>query len=144
MTDIIGYVFPIHLQHADSIFEKGKNVFAKFGRELKRLEHGAKALFYISGKKFLIGEATIKSMERMIAEEAWEKYGSKLFLTREELFTYSRTSPIGGKRKTKHMVIYVLTNVKKYEKPLTTKRRMTTAGYYITKDEYLALQEHSN
>jgi len=140
LQEIVGFVFPIRSHHANSIFEKGKDVFFKFGIELTKLKAGAKALFYISGEKFLIGEAIIKSIERMTSEEVWEKYGIRLFLTRAQLLEYARKTSLGEKRKRKELSVYVLTKVKKYKKKIFPKRRMTIAGYYITKDEYLDLQ----
>ena len=138
----MGFVFPIRPQHANSIFEKEKEVFVKFGGRLKKLQSGAKVIFHVSGEKFLIGEAIIKSIERMTSEEVWKRYGAKLFLTRAELLEYARRSPLGEERRKKELTVYVLTKVKKYRKPVSPKRRMTIAGYYITRDEYLDLQEH--
>ena len=139
MEEIVGFVFPIRSHHANSIFEKGKDVFFKFGIGLTKLKAGAKALFYVSGEKFLIGEAIIKSIERMTPEEVWEKYGTRLFLTRAELLQHARESPLGKRRK-KELWVYVLTGVRKYKKPMLPKRRMTPTGYYITRYEYLSLQ----
>ena len=136
----MGFVFPIRSQHANSIFERGKKVFVKFGARLKKLKAGAKALFYVSREKLLIGEAIIKSIERMTLEEVWKKYGTRLFLTRAELLEYARKTSLGEERKSKELMVYVLTKVKKYEKPIFPRRRMTIAGYYITRDDYLALQ----
>ena len=136
----MGFVFPIRSQHANSIFERGKKVFVKFGARLKKLKAGAKALFYVSREKLLIGEAIIKSIERMTLEEVWKKYGTRLFLTRAELLEYARKTSLREERKSKELMVYVLTKVKKYEKPIFPKRRMTIAGYYITRDDYLALQ----
>jgi hypothetical protein len=76
----------------------------------------------------------------MLPEEAWQKYGTRLFLTRPELLEYARTSPLGEERRKKELSVYVLTKIKKYKKPISPKRRMTIAGYYITRDEYLDLQ----
>ena len=140
LEEIVGFVFPIRSQHANSIFEKGKDVFFKFGGRLKRLQAGAKVIFHVSGEKLLIGEAIIKSIERMTPEEVWKKYGTRLFLTRAELLEYSRESPLGEERRKKELTVYVLTKVKKYKKPIFPKRRMTIAGYYITRNEYLDLQ----
>ena len=140
MQKIAGFVFPIRREHADSIFENGKEVFVKFGGELKKLQVGMKAIFHVSVEKLLIGEATIKNIERMNPEDVWEKYSTKLFLTRAELLEYTRESPLGEERRKRELSVYVLAKVKKYKKPMTPKRRMTIAGYYITRDEYLALQ----
>lgn len=136
----MGFVFPIRSKHANSIFEERKEVFVKFGGRLKKLQAGAKAIFHVSGEKLLIGEAIIKSIERMPLEEVWKKYGTILFLTRAELLEYARKSSLGEERRTKELMVYVLTKVKKYKKPIFPKQRMTIAGYYITRDEYLALQ----
>jgi len=141
MGDIAGYIFPISLSHANSIFEKKKNVFGKFGKRLKKLSPKAKALFYVSGTKSIIGEARIKSVETMTPEKAWEKYGVYFFLTKEELNQYSKRSPIGNLRKTRELSIYVLERIKKYNNPIPTKRRMTPAGYYITNVEYIDLKK---
>ena len=141
MEEIVGFVFPIKSQNANSIFEKGKEVFVKFARgKLRKLKAGAKAFFYVSGEKFLIGEAIIKSIEKMTPKEVWKKYGTRLFLTRGELLEYAKKTPFGEERRTKELTVYVLTKVKKYKKPIFPRRRMTLAGYYMTRDEYLALQ----
>lgn len=140
MQEIVGFVFPIRSHHANSIFEKGKDVFLKFTGRLKELHAGSKVIFHVSIEKLLVGEATIKSIERMMPEEVWKKYGTRLFLTRAELLEYARKSPLGEERRRKELLVCVLTKVKKYHKPKIPKRRMTTAGYYITRDDYLALQ----
>lgn len=139
MEELAGFVFPIGSQHANSIFEKRKDVFVKFGR-LRKLQAGAKAVFHVSGEKLLIGEAIIKNIERMTPEEVWKKYGTRLFLTRAELLEYARKSPLGKERRKKELTVYVLAKVQKYKKPILPKRRMTIAGYYITRNEYLDLQ----
>jgi len=142
LEEILGFVFPIRLSHAKSIFEEGKEVFVKFGGRLNKLQAGAKVIFHVSGEKLLIGEATIKSIERTTPDEAWKKYGTRLFLTRAELLEYARKSPLGEERRKKDLTVYVLTKVKKYKKPIFPKRRMTIAGYYIARDEYLSLRAH--
>lgn len=133
MRKRVGYVFPIRPQHAKSIFDNGKEVFCKFGRKLTKLKAGGKAVFYVSGEKLLIGEATIESIDRMTPEEAWEKYGTRLFLTRAELLEYARKTYFGENRTTKELTVYVLTKVKKYKKPKLPKQIMTMAGHYITR-----------
>ena len=138
--DVLGFVFPIRPKHADSIFENKKEVFVKFGRRLRNLRVGAKAIFYVSGEKILIGEAVIKSIQPMTPAEAWKKYGPKLFLTREELLEYARMSPLGQERKTKILTVYVLENARKYKKPVILDKRMTLTGYYMTSDEYRSYQ----
>jgi len=67
----IGYVFPIRPLHSRAIFERRKDVFVKFGGRLKKLQKGKKVIFHVSGEKLLIGEAIIKSIERMTPEEVW-------------------------------------------------------------------------
>lgn len=139
--DVVGYVFPIKPQHADSIFENKKDVFVKSERgRLKRLSTGSKAIFHVSDKKFLIGEAIIKSIERKPLEKIWKEYGARLFLTKKELREYAKTSPLGEERKTKNLTVYVLTQIKKYRTPRSPNRRMTMAGYYITRKEYDVLK----
>lgn len=139
MEETVGYVFPIRSQHAIQIFEARKEVFVKFGLPFRKLKVGAKALFQVSGEKRLIGEAVIKSIERMTPEEAWEKYGTRLFLTREELLEYGRKTSLGKERKAKQLTVFRLGGIRKYAKPIFPKRRMTIAGYYISENEYSKL-----
>ena len=134
-------MFPIRLAHANQIFEGQKTIFCKYGKKLKKLNPKAKAIFHLSGKKNIIGEARIQRIEMMTPEEAWDRYGAKLFLTKEELFEYAKKSPIGNLRKTRELIIYVLERIKKYDNPIFPKRRMTPAGYYITKSEYINLSK---
>ena len=135
----MGYVFPVRRQHANSIFEKGKDVFVKFGK-LRQLRAGAKAIFHVSGEKLLIGEAIIKSIESMTPKEVWKKYSTRLFLTRAELLEYTRKTALGEERRRQELTVYTLRKVKKYKKPISPMQRMTMAGYYISQEKYLYLQ----
>ena len=135
----MGYVFPVRRQHANSIFEKGKDVFVKFGK-LRQLRAGAKAIFHVSGEKLLIGEAIIKSIESMTPKEVWKKYSTRLFLTRAELLEYTRKTALGEERRRQELTVYTLRKVKKYKKPISPMQRMTMAGYYISPEKYLYLQ----
>ena len=143
MEDIIGFIFPVRPEHASSIFNKGKEVFVKFGRQTK-LKTGSKALFYVSGKRLVVGEATIKAIEDMPPEKVWEKFGSKLFITRKELTKYAKTNPFGEKRITKELRVYILTQVVRYHEPFSLNKKMNLAGFYITKDEYLSLRKQKS
>jgi len=49
-------------------------------------------------------------------------------------------SALGEERRKKQLSVYVLTKVRKYKKTIFPKRRMTVAGYYITRGEYLDLK----
>ena len=92
-------MFPIRRRHTNSIFEEKKDVFVKFGRRLNKLKKGSKAIFHVSGMKLLIGEATIINIETMTPEEAWKKYGHRLFLTKAGLLEYARKTPLGEDRR---------------------------------------------
>ena len=105
MQKIVGFIFPIRSQHASLIFEKRKDVFAKFGVKLKKLRAGSKAAFHVSAEKILIGEAIIERIERMTPEIAWEKYGPRLFLTKDELIEYARKSPLGSEGRKKELTV---------------------------------------
>jgi len=139
----VGFIFPVRPEHATSLFDKGKRVFVKFGRKTK-LKAGSKALFYVSGKRLVVGEATIRAIEEMPPDKVWEKFGSDLFITRKELTKYAKTNPFGEKRIAKELTVYVLTQIVKYHEPFSLKKKMNLAGFYITKDKYLSLSKHKS
>ncbi|WGM90149.1 MAG: DUF365 domain-containing protein [Candidatus Bathyarchaeum tardum] len=141
MSEISGFVFPIKLKHAESIFIKGKKIFVKYDNKLVKLNKGMRAIFYLSGEKTIIGEAKILKIERMTVEEVYENYGQNLFLTQEELFNYAKKSPIGRERKTQNLSVYHLANIQKYQTPIKSKKRMTPAGYYLRNNDYQILMK---
>jgi len=130
----IGVVYPILPQHVDRMFDEEKDVFVKFSR-FKNLTEGSIIVFHVSKKKMFAGEGVIKKIEQLQPNEAWTRYGNRIFLTNKEYDDYVSRSPL-AKRKPRAIMVYVLYQLRRYEKPVPSSRRMTVAGYYITQKDY--------
>ena len=59
-VEIVGAIFPVPSEIASDMFERRKNIFAKFTK-MKKLKPGHRILFYAShGIKGIIGEAQVE------------------------------------------------------------------------------------
>lgn len=127
--DVIGIIYPILHDHCQRLLEGGKDVFVKFvSRRPSMLRPGSRLFFYESGgKKEIVGEAKIVEVTDGTLEEVLRKFSDRLFLTREELERYA------GERRTKKMLVCVISDVKRYSTPLKLGRSLTMAGQYMTK-----------
>lgn len=137
MSRIVGAIFPVTLLHSKRIFDDKKTVFVKFTK--MNFSKNSKILFYVTNEKSLCGEATIESIRKMSPIEAWNKHKGELFLNQQEYEDYTQRSPIDRKpRVTKEVTVFVLKNIRKYEKcqKLTT---MTPSGRYLSEEEYNAI-----
>lgn len=130
----IGVVFPMLPQHVHRVFDEKKDVFVKFSN-LKKLIEGSKIVFYVSKKKVFVGEGVIENVKKLEPKEAWTRYRDRIFLTKEEYDNYVTRSPL-GKREPKPIMVYVLRELRRYKKPIPSRRRMTVAGYYVTQGDY--------
>ena len=139
MSQIIGVVYPIPLQYINRIFIQRRNIFVKYIRGTRtKIQSGHKAIFYAShGSKEIVGEGTIESIKFLTPDEAWQKYGEKIFLNRKELNEYTTRQP--KRTSTKKMLVLELRELKKYEKGITYPRPITMTGEYITKTDYTSL-----
>lgn len=130
---IIGAVFPIKQEHVPKLFGGNCDIFVKFTNF--SLENGSRIVFYVSGKKLLIGEAKICQIERLSSEVAWNRYRDRLFLDEEEYGEYVRISPITKEaRKIPVITAFRLKNLRKYKKPVRAINPITPSGRYLTKE----------
>lgn len=134
MGEIIGRIFPILPKHLERIFA-GKNVFCKFvGKGRPRLSPEMKILFYSSrGTYEVVGEATIDSLEYLSPQEVMQKYGSRLFISAEELDGYTRKR---SRPPNKELMVAVLKQIRRYKKPYKLKKPVTMAGLSLTDKVY--------
>jgi hypothetical protein len=146
------YPLPSHL--ASRILQDKKSVFVKYptheviSPKLASLKNPMifiyfrrifqtckKLLLYISGSnKEIDGEAEIASISLMTLSEVVSAYGSRLFLTEDELREYS-----GGRDK-KKMMVFLLGGITKYPEAKSLGRGITMVGEYMSKEEYDALE----
>jgi hypothetical protein len=126
------YPLPSHL--VSCILQDKKSVFVKYPTHetiSPKLASCKKLLLYISGSnKEIAGEADIVSISLMTLSEVLCAYGSRLFLTEDELREYS-----GGRDK-KKMMVFVLGRITKYPEPKSLGRGITMVGEYITEEDY--------
>ena len=147
LNKIVGAIYPIPLQFANRIFEKQKTVFVKYiSGQTSALASKHKILFYASqGQKEIVGEAKIKELHFLTPTEAWEKYGSNLFLNEEELMEYCQTQVL--RNPSKKMQVIVLSKPRKYPEGIKYKRPISMSGQYINEEDYReiiqATKEHS-
>jgi len=139
--EIIGVAYPVPSNLLDRIFKEEKDVFIKHPTCFKKLKPGHKILFYASHEiRAIVGEATIKNMELMKIDQIYEKYGDRVFITKEEAKEY--TKPLeerrtkGGKPRDIEFIVMELENPIKYKKPYKPRRFIPVGGKYITKKEY--------
>jgi hypothetical protein len=136
MSSILGAIFPISSDHIERIFDQGRNIFLKF-TNLNRLQKNSKIVFYVSRKKSLFGEGTIKMVERLDPKTAWARYGKDIFLNEDEFEDYITMSSVSGdKRRKNEIMVFVLKDLKKYHKTNPSKVKMTPAGCYFSREEY--------
>lgn len=128
----IGAIFPILREHSLNLFDRHRDVFAKFTK--MNLKSGSTIVFYVSHEKLLIGEAKVGHMERLNPDEAWSRYKDRMFLDEEEYDKYARFSPINKRRrKMSEITVFELDNVKKYKKLVRSIYPVTSSGRYLTK-----------
>jgi len=96
----------------------------------KNLKSCEKLIFYESrGRKKLIGEGNIEKIELLSLDEVVRKYKDDVFLSREELRSYSNG-------RTKKPVVFSLKKLKEYDNDVKVDFPITMCGKYITKLEY--------
>jgi hypothetical protein len=61
----IGAVFPINSSQASRFFDEGRRVFVKF-TNMSNFKTNSKIVFYVTKEKVLVGEGTIKTVQRML------------------------------------------------------------------------------
>ena len=126
------YPLPSHL--ASRILQDNKSVFVKYSTHemiSPKLASCKKLLLYISGSnKEIAGEGEITSISLMTLSEAVSAYGSRLFLTEDELREYS------GGRDNKKMIVFLLGGITKYPEAKCLGRGITMVGEYIAREAY--------
>jgi hypothetical protein len=129
------YPLPSHL--ASRILQDKKSVFVKYPTHemiSPKLASCKKLLLYISGSnKEIAGEADIVSINLMTLSDVVSAYGSRLFLTEDELREYS------GGRDNKKMMVFLLDGITKYPDAKCMGRGITMVGEYRSKEEYNSL-----
>lgn len=142
MSKVAGVVFPIPLQFINRIFDKKRNVFARYlpHPTFARLAPRSRLFLYAShGQKEIVGEALIRKIEFLTPDELLKKYGEKVFLSRDELMNYTSQRP--SRTTSKKMLVLILSKPRKYLKGIRYSGHMTMAGEYLTEDKYKALSE---
>ena len=132
----MGVIFPIPRVYVSRILEEEKNVFGKFSK-MKKLQKGSKVVFYATekhGSSAIVGEGTIKEFEFLSPSQIGKKFGKNFFLNEIELKEYSKKRFSGKGHK--ELLIMVLKDIQKYDVPVKPTKRVTVAGYYLTKSEY--------
>jgi hypothetical protein len=144
MIKIAGAIYPIPLKFVNRIFAEQRNVFVKYvvHESGVKLVPNNKVLFYASrGQKEIVGEATIKAVEFLTPVKAFEKYGDKLFLNKDELMKYA--SQPSSRTASKKMLVLVLFKPRKYLMGIKYARHITKAGEYFTDERYNALVQQA-
>ncbi len=141
-NNIIGHIYPVIHSLIPRILDQNK-MFLKISRGKKKLNQGDKLLFYASREiKKVVGEAEIKNIEYLSKDEALNKYGSNLFLTKDEINQYIRNPLVRDKSSTIKMAVFNLKNQKRYSNPFKpyglNKNRgfVAVSGQYITDSWY--------
>lgn len=135
-------VFPVPANLVDRLFHEKKKVFVKYLTHTTspKLERGSKVIFYAShGQKKIVGEGVVESVEFLTADEALEKYGEKLFLSKVELLAYRGIQP--SRDPLKQMLVLVLAGLRKYRCGISYPRPITMAGEYLTLETYKSLMK---
>ena len=135
---IVGVAYPIPKRFVNRFFEGGKNVFVKPATTWKQLEPGMKLYIYQSHEDTgIVGEATIKkiTLERD-PMKFYERFGDRLFLTREELVEYVKSQARWGSKnkKKKPWIAIELENFRRYRRPVKPKRFISVGGQYIKEE----------
>ena len=132
--EIVGAIFPVLPEHVPNLFDRGRDVFVKFTK-LTNLTTGSTIVFYVSREKLLVGEGKVNVIEKLNPELAWSLYGDRIFLNKEEFDSYIEVSPITREeRRMRKLDVYVLNNVKKYQKPFRSIYPVTASGRYLTRE----------
>jgi hypothetical protein len=131
-------VYPLLPEHIERIFN-GKDVFCKYvGEKHVNINVGNKLIFYQSGSgKHLVGEATIDWIGYMPPDAIIEEFGDRLFITPDELDKYR-----GNRSKSEKLLVLVLSNIRRYEKPLKPPKTVTMAGCLLSRDQYKRLMRN--
>ena len=140
MSEIAGIIFPIPKQFIDRLLVEKRNVLVKYTirNGLSRLSIKNKVLFYVSqSSKEIMGEGIIQEIHFLTPTQALQEYDKKLFLNDDELEDYIHSQP--NRDHSKQMLVLVLSNIEKYEKPKKFAKPITMAGLYFTKKEYKEL-----
>jgi hypothetical protein len=137
MNKIAGAIFPVPEKFVGRLLSKKKDVFVKYVVRSTnlRIAPGNKLVLYASqGSKKVVGEGVIKTIEFLTPSEVLAKYGSRVFLTKDELMVYATQMP--GRSPTKKLLVLVLGNVRSYSPPLRWKNPITMTGQYLTEGQY--------
>lgn len=138
---IVGVTFPIPKRYMSRFFRDGKDVFVKPATVFKELKPGMKFVFYQSHEDTgYTGEATIKRI--ILLDDPmkfFETYGNRIFLTKDELKSYVKTTQerwqsgwkSRGRKQKKQWMAIELENIKKYTKIIKPKRFVSVGGQYL-------------
>lgn len=140
MKNITGVTFPIPKEYMSRFFTGGKTVFIKPATCFKEIKPGMKFVLYQSHEDTgFVGEATIEAIE--FSEDPLtlhQKYGNKLFLTREELEAYNtnqeRWAGIrvrGEAKKKRTWMALTLEHITQYPSIIKPERFVPVGGQYI-------------
>jgi hypothetical protein len=130
---VVGAIFPVLRKHVSNLFGGDRNVFVKFTK--LKLERGSIIIFYVSGEKMLIGETKVRHTERLNPYIAWSRYKDRIFLDEDEYNKYARVSPISKKqRKMRKVMVFELSNTRKFKRPVRSLYPVTSSGRYLTKE----------
>jgi len=129
---ILGVVLPVPHRFVDRLFSGDKDIFVKWGH-FRFLRKGQRLVFYDSGIRKLVGEATIEEVNSHEPTAVWRAYGKRIFLEKNEFDAYLTTSPLGYPRKLERskMIAIAFKGSRKYPTPKESPKRMTVAGFYL-------------
>ena len=135
--NLLGIIYPLPQYLIDRFFILNKIVFIKFPTHESistNLLKCKKLIFYKSrGEWELVGEGEIDSIFLMPINDALNNFEKELFLSEHELIFYAKSRII------KKVLVFKLSNLKKYGKPITLDHYVTMAGEYISKEDYQRL-----
>jgi len=125
-------VLPVPHEFVDRLFSGEKDVFVK-SMNFRFLSQGHRLVFYDSGIRKLVGEATIEEVNSREPAAVWRTYGKRIFLEKKEFDAYVATSPLGYPRKVERskMIAIAFKDSHRYPKPKESPKRMTIAGFYL-------------
>jgi len=133
LNGVYAVIYPVPKTFINSLFGSETVVFLKYTTHeviSDNLESCEKVIFYESkGEKKLVGEGIINKMELLTVDKILEKYRKDLFLTEDELRSYS-------KNRNKKPIVFTLKNPYRYDKGIKSEEPITMGGKYITKKEY--------
>lgn len=135
----LGIIYPLPQHLIDRFFEDDKTVFIKFSaHELlsENLQACKKLIFYKSrGEWELVGEGEIENIFLMPVNDIFDKFEKELFLSREEIVSYAKS------RLNKKVLVFKLSNLKKYNRPFLLDHYVTMAGEYISEEDYQQIRK---